>query len=207
MRLAQWAWDSSFRQMESLDSLINALKKFPSLGPKSARRIAFYLLKQENSELERIGSLISGLKKNVFTCSQCGNISSKDPCNICTDPLRDRNVLCIVEDVESLSVFEQSGIYNGLYHVLGSRIAGELTDEAMDALTRHVAILKPDEVIIATSPRIESDMSYYTVIDVLKAAGIKNVTRLAYGLPLGGSIEFADTMTLHTALEGRRKIV
>ncbi len=205
--MALWAWDSSFRKMESLDNLVNALKKFPSLGPKSARRIAFYLLKQENSELERIGSLISGLKKNVFTCSQCGNISSKDPCNICSDPLRDREILCVVEDVESLSVFEQSGIYNGLYHVLGNRIAGELTDEAMDSLLRHVKSLKPSEVIIATSPRIESDMSYYTIIDVLKGAGIENVTRLAYGLPLGGSIEFADRMTLHTALEGRRKIV
>ncbi len=192
--------------MESLDSLINALKKFPSLGPKSARRIAFYLLRQDTKELERIGSLISGLRKNLVTCSQCGNISSKDPCNICTDPLRDRNIMCVVDDVESLSAFEQSGIYNGLYHVLGGRISGGLSDESAEALSRHTRQLKPDEVIIATSPRIESDISYYEITDILRGAGVDNVTRIAYGLPLGGSIEFADRMTLHTALEGRRKV-
>ncbi|MBQ9575031.1 MAG: recombination protein RecR [Synergistaceae bacterium] len=192
--------------MESLDSLINALKKFPSLGPKSARRVAFYLLRQDDKELERIGSLISGLRKNLVTCSQCGNISSNDPCNICTDPLRDRNIMCVVDDVESLSAFEQSGIYNGLYHVLGARISGGLSDESAEALSRHTRQLKPDEVIIATSPRIESDISYYEITDILRAAGVDNVTRIAYGLPLGGSIEFADRMTLHTALEGRRKV-
>lgn len=192
--------------MESLDSLINALKKFPSLGPKSARRIAFYLLKQDDKELKRIGGLISSLKKNLVTCSQCGNVSAKDPCNICTDPLRDRDILCIVDDLESLSAFEQSGIYNGLYHVLGGRIAGELTDDSADFLAEHIRALKPSEVIIASSPRIEGDMMYYTLIDILKGLGVKNITRLAYGLPLGGSIEFADRMTLHTALEGRRKV-
>ena len=187
--------------MESLDSLINALKKFPSLGPKSARRIAFYLLKQDDKELQRIGGLISSLKKNLVTCSQCGNVSEKNPCRICTDPLRDRDILCVVDDLES-----QSGIYNGLYHVLGGRIAGELTDESADFLAKHIRSLKPSEVIIASSPRIEGDMMYYTLIDILKGLGVRNITRLAYGLPLGGSIEFADRMTLHTALEGRRKI-
>ena len=192
--------------MESLDSLVNALKKFPGLGPKSARRIAFYLLRQDDSELQRIGSLVSNLKKDSVTCSHCGNVSAKDPCNICSDPLRDRNILCVVDDLESLSAFEQSGIYNGLYHVLGGKFAGELTDESADFLSRHVRELEPDEVIIASSPRIEGDMSYYTIIDILRGLGVRNVTRLAYGLPLGGSIEFADRMTLHTALEGRRKV-
>lgn len=192
--------------MESLDSLVSTLKKFPGLGPKSARRIAFYLLRQDDSELQRIGSLVSSLKKGLVTCSHCGNISAKDPCNICSDPLRDRNILCVVDDLESLSAFEQSGIYNGLYHVLGGKFAGELTDDSADFLSRHVRELEPDEVIIATSPRIEGDMSYYTIIDILRGLGVGNVTRLAYGLPLGGSIELADSMTLHTALEGRRKV-
>ena len=192
--------------MESLDSLVSTLKKFPAVGPKSARRIAFYLLRQEDAELERIGSLITNLKKGLVTCSHCGNVSAKDPCNICTDPLRDRNILCIVDDLESLFVFEQSGIYNGLYHVLGGNFAGELTDESADFLERHVRELNPDEVIISSSPRIEGDMSYYTLIDILHGLGIENVTRLAYGLPLGGSIELADRMTLHTALEGRRRV-
>ena len=192
--------------MESLDSLIDALKKFPAIGPKSARRIAFYLLKQEDSELEHLGSLISSLKKDIVTCSHCGNVSSKDPCNICSNPMRNRNMLCIVDDLESLSAFEQSGIYNGLYHVLGGNFSGELSDGSTDFLSRHIRELNPNEVIIASSPRIEGDMSYYTLIDVLHGLGVENVTRLAYGLPLGGSIEFADRMTLHTALEGRRRV-
>ena len=192
--------------MESLDSLINTLKKFPALGPKSARRIAFYLLRQDDKELQRIGGLIGSLKKGLVTCSHCGNISAKDPCNICSDPLRDRNVLCVVDDLESLSAFEQSGIYNGLYHVLGGKVAGEITDESADFLARHIRELDPGEVIIASSPGIEGDMSYYTIIDILHGLGVENVTRLAYGLPLGSSIEFADRMTLHTALEGRRKV-
>ena len=189
--------------MESLDSLVNALKKFPGLGPKSARRIAFHLLKQDSRELQRIGGLIANLKKGVVTCSLCGNISSKDPCNICSDPLRDRNIICVVDDLESLSAFEQSGIYNGLYHVMGGR---EITDKSADSLAKHVRKVKPEEVIIASSPGIEGDMSYYTLADILRGLGVENVTRLAYGLPLGGSIEFADRMTLHTALEGRRKL-
>ena len=192
--------------MESLDSLVNVLKKFPALGPKSARRIAFYLLKQDDKELSRIGSLISNLKKGLVTCSQCGNVSAKNPCNICTDPLRDRDILCIVDDLESLSAFEQSGIYNGLYHVLGGKNDGTLTDDLADFLVKHIRSLKPSEVIIATSPRIEGDMMYYTLIDILRGLRVGNVTRLAYGLPLGSSIEFADRMTLHTALEGRRKV-
>ncbi len=192
--------------MESLDSLVNVLKKFPALGPKSARRIAFYLLKQDDKELSRIGSLISNLKKGLVTCSQCGNVSAKNPCNICTDPLRDRDILCIVDDLESLSAFEQSGIYNGLYHVLGGKNDGTLTDDSADFLVKHIRSLKPSEVIIATSPRIEGDMMYYTLIDILRGLRVGNVTRLAYGLPLGSSIEFADRMTLHTALEGRRKV-
>ena len=153
--------------METLESLINALKKFPALGPKSARRIAFYLLKQDDKELKRIGGLIASLKKDLVTCSQCGNISAKDPCGICTDPLRDRDILCIVDDLESLSAFEQSGIYNGLYHVLGGTASGELTDDSADFLAKHIRTLKPSEVIIASSPRIEGDMMYYTLIDIL----------------------------------------
>ncbi|MBQ6972028.1 MAG: recombination protein RecR [Synergistaceae bacterium] len=192
--------------MESLDSLVDILKKFPGLGPKSARRIAFYLLRQDDSQLRRIGSLVSNLKKGLVTCSHCGNVSAKDPCSICADPLRDRSILCVVDGLESLSAFEQSGIYNGLYHVLGVRAAGEITGASSDFLAKHVRELKPSEVIIASSPSIEGEMSYYTLSDILHGLGVENVTRLAYGLPLGGSIEFADRMTLHTALEGRRKV-
>lgn len=197
--------------MDLINDLVNTLKKFPGIGLKSARRIAFFLIKQDNSELERIGAMISSLKKGLVSCSLCGNISSQDPCNICTDTLRDRKTLCIVEDIEALSVFEHSGIYNGLYHVLGGHndpMNGEyLDDDAINFLLRHIKKIKAEEVIIATNPRLEGDMTYYTILDVLRGAKVKKVSRLAYGLPLGGSIEFADRMTLHTALEARRQVL
>lgn len=196
--------------MDSISELISALKKFPGLGSKSAKRIVYYLLQQNNQELEKIGELISTLKKNLKACSLCGNISEKDPCRICSDPLRDKKTLCIVEDLEALSAFEEAGIYNGLYHVLGSKISPldgqDLSDESIKFLLKHIKALKPDEIIIATSPKIEGDMTYYTLLDILKSAKTKKLSRLSFGLPMGGSIEFADKMTLHIALEARRQI-
>ena len=197
--------------MEQLNDLISALKKFPGIGTKSARRISFYLLKQDNEYLSEFGGLISGLKKDLYTCELCGNISSRNPCSICTDPLREKNILCIVEDVEALAAFEQAGIYNGLYHVLGYKISPadghDIGDEDIEFLRKHIASLKADEVIIATSPKFEGDMTYYTLLDVLKDSDVKKITRLAFGLPVGGAIEFADRMTLHTALEARRQVL
>ena len=197
--------------MDQLNELITFFKKFPGIGSKSARRIAFYLLKQDDEYLSRLGAAISTLKENLCTCELCGNISSRSPCSICTDPLRDRNILCIVEDIEALSAFEQAGIYNGLYHVLGEKVSPitgqDLADDDINFLLNHVASLKPKEIIIATSPRFEGDLTYYTLLDVLKNSHVKKITRLAFGLPVGGSIEFADRMTLHTALEARRQVM
>ncbi|MBQ6435777.1 MAG: recombination protein RecR [Synergistaceae bacterium] len=196
--------------MDSLEELISILKKFPGLGSKSAKRIAFFLLKQDKDYLKNLGDLISGMKNNLRVCSQCGNISSNDPCSICSDPLRDRKTLCIVEDLEALSAFEDAGIYNGLYHVLGKKVSpirGEdLSDESIKFLLTHIKTLKPEEIIIATSPKIEGDMTYYTLTDILQNVKVKKITRIAFGLPIGSSIEFADKVTLHTALESRRQV-
>ena len=198
--------------MDSINDLTEVLKKFPGLGVKSAQRIVFHLLKQDNEELYRLGSMIANLKKNLKTCSQCGNLSTQDPCGICSDPLRDRKILCIVEDLESLQAFEQAKIYNGLYHVLGTQTAPlldrEITRESEIFLLRHIQSLKPQEIILATSPSIEGNMTQYSLIEIIKKAKILNtkLTRLAFGLPLGGSIEFADKLTLHTSLEARRPV-
>ena len=196
--------------MEALNDLINALKKFPGIGKKSARRIAYYLLRQENAYLSEVGTLIADLKNNLHTCEKCGNISESNPCSVCSDPLRDRKTLCIVDDAESLASFEENGVYNGIYHILGrvSPLGGEdLSDEAADFLRKHIQELGAEEVIIATNPKLEGDMAYYTLLDVLKNADVENVTRIAYGLPVGGTVEFADRATLNTAISSRTKVL
>jgi len=195
--------------LEALNELINYLKKFPGIGKKGARRIAFYLIKQDRKYLSQLGTLISGLRDNLFTCQQCGNISSSNPCSICSDPLRDRKTLCIVEDIEAIAVLEDAGVYNGLYHVLGKLSPLEDPDsekQALAFLSEHINALKAQEVIIAATPRVEGDLTYYALIDFLKHSGVKRVTRIAFGLPVGTAIEFADRTTLSTAIEDRKDV-
>lgn len=196
--------------MNLITDLTNAFKKFPGLGNKSASRIVFYLLKQNEEELNRLGSLIANLKKNLKVCSDCGNLSYEDLCPICSDPLRDRKTLCIVEDIEALNAFEQAKIYNGLYHVLGGQVSPlsdqDISEESAKFLLKHIKKLRPSEIIIATSPTVEGDMTKFSLMEVLKNIKNAKITRLAFGLPLGGSIEFADKLTLHTSLAARRPI-
>ncbi len=196
--------------MDPIARLIAHFTKFPGVGNKSARRMVFYLLKQDVAQLRELGAGIASLKDDLHTCSECGNISEGDPCPICRDALRDRRTLCVVENIDDLVSFEQAGIYNGLYHVLGGRVSPfddeDLTPESVEFLLNHIRELGAEEVIIATNPRMEGDLTYYALLDVLKGLGAEGklrVTRLAFGLPVGGSIEFADRMTLHTALESR----
>ena len=195
--------------MDSLNELITAFKKFPGIGKKSAKRIAFYLVKQDSEYLSHLGEIITGLKKDLCTCDQCGNISHNNPCSICADPLRDRKTLCIIEDIEALAVFEDAGIYNGLYHILGRVSAAdgaEAEQKAFDFLGRPIKQLGPEDIIIATGQKIEGDIEYYALLDFLKTTGVENITRIAFGLPVGGSIEFADRITLSTALAARRQV-
>jgi recombination protein RecR len=171
--------------------------------------MVFYLLRQDEAFLREMGGAIAGLKEGLFACGECGNIADTDPCPICRDTLRDRTTLCVVESIDDLVSFEQAGIYNGLYHILGGRVSPledqELSQESVDFLLRHIESLDASEVIIATNPRMEGDLTYFTLLEILKdksERGLK-ISRLAFGLPVGGSIEFADRMTLHTALESR----
>ena len=201
--------------MDPVTNLISSFTRFPGVGSKSARRMVFHLLKKDTSELRELGERIATLKDRLHTCGECGNISEGDPCPICRDALRDRGTLCVVADIEELVSFEQAGIYNGLYHVLGGRVSPfddeDLSEECVTFLLSHIRALGSSrggalpEVIIATNPKMEGDLTYYTLLEVLKDAGLPNlkITRLAFGLPVGGSIEFADRMTLHTALESR----
>ena len=196
--------------MDALNDLINIFRRLPGLGLKSSKRIAYYLLKQDDKFLSELGRLISELKKGLCVCNICGNISYNNPCSICSDKLRDTKTMCIVEDVESLSAFEQAGVYNGMYHVLNSRVSPmegeELSDDAIKSLSKHIKLNNPNEVIIATSPVFEGDLTYYALLDVLKKLKVKKISRIGYGLPVGGSIEYADKITLYTAIDSRREV-
>ena len=194
---------------DPIGRMIALFSKFPGIGNKSARRMVYFLLRQDESFLRVMGNTIAELKDNLNACCECGNISDSDPCHVCADPLRDRTTLCVLESIDDLASFEHAGIYNGLYHVLGGRVSPlenqELSEECIDFLLRHIESTGATEVIIATNPRMEGDLTYFTLLELLKdkTPDSLKVSRLAFGLPVGGSIEFADRITLHTALEAR----
>lgn len=191
---------------ESLLQLVTLLKRLPGVGEKSARRMAFYIIQQPASFSEELAASLHGLKDRLYECSQCGNITDVDPCAICTDPFREKNILCVVESAEDLLSMEQAGIYNGLYHVLRGKISpldGEdLPPSEYERLRERIIRTRVQEVIIATNPRVEGDLTFYSLLPELENLDIK-ISRLAYGLPVGGSIEFADRITLHAAFESR----
>lgn len=196
---------------DPIGRLIDCFKKFPGIGSKSARRMVFYLLRQDETFLSEMGDAVAGLKDGLFVCGECGNVSDANPCPICRDALRDRTTLCVIESIDDLVSFEQAGVYNGLYHVLGGRVSPledqDLSQESVDFLLRHIENAEASEVIIATNPRMEGDLTYFTLLEILRDKREKGlrISRLAFGLPVGGSIEFADRMTLHTALESRTR--
>lgn len=198
---------------DPIGRLVSFFNKFPGIGNKSARRMAFFLLKQDEAFLRAMGGAIAELKDNLTHCGECGNVSDSDPCPICADVLRDRSTLCVVESIDDLASFEQAGVYSGLYHVLDGRVSPlddqSLSDECVDFLLKHIADTGAGEIIIATNPKMEGDLTYFTLKEILKErlGGVDGkgpkISRLAFGLPVGGSIEFADRVTLHTALEAR----
>ena len=168
--------------------------------------MAFYVLQQPPSYADELAECLSKLKERITSCSRCGNITDDDPCSICSDLLRDKKTLCVVETVEDLISIEQAGIFSGVYHVLGGRVSpldGEDIDEtAFGKLLRHIEEDDTKEVIIATNPRIEGDLTYHAIVEHLEGLEI-SISRIAYGLPVGGSIEFADRTTLLASLESR----
>ena len=193
-----------------IERLISLLKKFPGVGEKSARRMAFFLLMENSSFAEDLSETIGYLRSKVTTCEKCGNLTETQPCPICSDPLRDRTLMCITESIEDLVSIEQSGFFNGLYFVLGTTLSPledreALPEKTVQLLRQRFVDYPIKEVIIATNPRIEGEMTFYAVLDALKGILVKK-SRLAYGLPVGGSIEFADKVTLHAALESRQAV-
>lgn len=193
----------------TVQRLIKQWSKLPGVGEKSARRMVFFLLRQDQSWVREFASAISQLAEEVRHCSECGNITDSDPCNICLDMMRNRKVICVVESDEDCVAMEQAGIFNGLYHVLGGQYSPlddmEIPEESVDKLRQRVRDLAIEEIILATTPRIEGDLTAYAVQEALSGHGVK-ISRLSYGLPVGGSIGFADRVTLHMALESRKEM-
>lgn len=194
---------------DSFEKLASLFRKMPGVGAKSARRMAFFVLQQPPSFADDLARFLVALKERVHACSVCGNITDDDPCSICSDSLRDHRLLCVVETVEDLFSIEHAGVFAGVYHVLGGRVSpldGEtLDDRVLARLKAHIENDGIEEVIIATNPRIEGDLTYHALVEYLGANDV-TLSRIAYGLPVGGSIEFADRTTLQAAMDSRVRV-
>jgi recombination protein RecR len=191
----------------AVEQLIKQWSKLPGVGEKTARRMVFYILRQDPSWAREFASNITRLADEIGHCTECGGITDCDPCSICRDPMRNRKVICVVESDEDCIAIEQAGIFSGLYHILGAQMSPleneDIPAENLERLRRRAEELKAEEIILATAPRIEGDLTAFAVKDALIGLPVK-VTRLSYGLPVGGSIGFADRITLHMALESRK---
>jgi recombination protein RecR len=192
--------------MNTLDALVESFSRLPGIGKKSAARIAGYLLKAEPSFVERFASQLATLQQKIRPCSICGAYTEEDPCPICSDPLRDRTLLCVVEQPQDVGIIDASREYTGLYHVLGGLIA-PLEGIGPDTLNlgRLVKRVRDEgftEVILATNPTVEGDTTALYIQSLLAGTDV-TVTRLASGLPVGGDLEYADRLTLSRSFRGR----
>jgi recombination protein RecR len=193
----------------SVERLIEELNRLPGIGPKTASRLTFYLLRSQEEQVRALARAIGELQEMVVICSVCYNIAESSPCSICADSQRDRDVLCVVEEPLDVLAVERTGQYDGLYHVLHgaiSPIEGVGPEDLKIAeLLERIRINPVEEVILATNPNLEGESTAMYISRQLAPLGL-NVTRLAHGLPMGGDLEYADEVTLTRALEGRREI-
>jgi recombination protein RecR len=197
-----------------VQDLIDELARLPGIGPKSAQRVAFYLLKVTPDEAKKLAHAIVEAKDKVRFCHTCGNVSDQDQCEFCRDPRRDASVVCVVQEAPDIVAIERTREYRGLYHVLGGAISPiegigpedlrvtELLDRLKSPSDGQPEIA---EIIVATNPNIEGDATAMYLARLLGPLGIK-ITRLASGMPVGGDLEYADEVTLGRALEGRRRL-
>lgn len=192
-----------------IENLINELSKLPSIGRKTAQRLAFFILTMPEEEAKGISRAINEVKEKARFCRECFNITESDVCSICSSSSRDRTKLCVVEEPSNILIIERSKGFDGLYHVLLgalSPIDGMTPDRLkISELIDRVKHDSLEEIIIATNPNTKGEMTAQYIRELLKPFHVK-VTRIAYGLPIGGDIEFADEVTLSKALEGRREI-
>lgn len=199
---------SSYTQ--SLQNLMSQLSRLPGIGVRSAERIAFHLLKQKPEDAMQLAEAIRDVKTRIKHCSICYNLTEQDPCNVCADPERDHGVVCVVEQPKDLLALETTGLYNGVYHVLLGRIAPlegiEPGDLTIDALLKRLASGQIREVIMGTNPTMEGDGTALYLQSLIGQFPQVQITRLARGLPTGGSIEYANRNILADAIAGRQRM-
>ena len=197
------------KTLKSLERLQESLAKLPSVGKRSAERMAFAMLEMDDEDLNEFADAIKELKNKIHFCKICGNITEDDVCEVCSDSDRDRSLLMVVSTPKDVIAFENTDGYKGLYHVLGGTISlsnGKgIEDLNIDSLLKRVDEGEIKEIIIATNPTVDGETTALYLAKLLQDKPV-SVTRLAYGLPMGGHLDYADALTLEKAIEGRRKI-
>ena len=193
---------------DPLIRLIEELQRLPGIGPKSAQRLAFHILRTPRETTDRLVDAVRDVKERVTYCSICNNITDVDPCTFCSNDARDRSIICVVEEPQNVTAVEKTREFKGLYHVLMgalSPLQGIGPDELkIKGLLARVSD-GVSEIILATNPNVEGEATAIYLARLLKPLGVK-VTRIAMGLPVGSDLEYADEVTMHKAMEGRREV-
>jgi recombination protein RecR len=194
---------------DAISRLIAELNKLPGIGPKSAQRIAFFLLRSPQEQSERLAEAVLNLKQQIKLCSVCYNLTDSDPCTFCRNEVRDRSIICVVEQPQDIIAIEHTGVFKGLYHVLHGAISPTEGVGANDVRIRELIQRVSDgvvrEIILATNTNFEGEQTAMYLNQLLAPLGIK-ITRLARGLPFGTELEYADDATLTRAFEGRTEL-
>jgi recombination protein RecR len=194
---------------DPLTRLIEQLQRLPGIGAKSAGRLAFHVLKTPREEIERLVEALLEVKDRVTYCSVCSNITDADPCYYCTHPTRDHRLICVVEQPENVAAIEKTRDFKGVYHVLMGALSplhGVGPDDLkIRELLARVGNGTVDEIILATNPNVEGEATAIYLAKLLKPLGVR-VTRIAMGVPVGSDLEYADEVTMHKAMEGRREV-
>ena len=194
---------------KSIASLIEQFQKFPSVGPKSAQRMAFFLLRMSKSDVENFAKTVIEAKENTKTCEICFNLSSSSPCEICSSTSRDKSTICVVSESKDLIAIEKTNEYKGLYHVLQGLISPidgiGAEDIRIKELLNRLTDEEIKEIILALSPSVEGEATSLYLTKLIKPFGIK-ISRIAFGLPVGADLEYADEITIARAIEGRHEI-
>ncbi len=194
---------------QEIEALANALARLPGLGPRSARRAVLHLMKKREGAMQPLLAALTAVSERLSTCSTCGNVDTRDPCSICTDPRRDDKSLCVVEEVSDLWALDRSRLFPGRFHVLGGRLSAlegvRPEDLSVEALLRRVEAGGIDEVVLAMNATLEGQTTAHYLAERLERFPVR-LTQLAHGLPVGGELDYLDEGTLAQALRARRPV-